>query len=471
VIIINLILIFTILLQLVQITFDIKVNRYIYIFNLAQLIIIAITLYQNSYQWQMYPFSALYILCILVYRKGSHRSLITNKVGKNILIATCWVIFLLSILIFYYFPLPFMRKTTGSYPVGTTTYTISSPTCEDPVNGSGEYKVYMQVWYPAGIKDDSLANYAISKEDMERIFELGNKASLLNKVKFVFLPLSKSKSNSYLNVKPIRTSTPLPLVIYNGGANSVVGQNSMLMEDLASHGFVVVSIGHPYGSIINYGDGTTVKPDTEIVRKLFTDAGNELTRYLKLVELKAMNQNDKYTLEEKYYYKLNIWKTLTNAWESDSMCVIDFLGNKTKSPEDMFYQKIDMDNIAVIGHSLGGYTAGNLCAHMNEVKTCVFFDTSPMSDYFYTDMKKPSLFIYAKTDNTINPYIHRNPTSPITVITIKNANHFSFMEQGYLAPSINPLGNDTLISGNQVLDIVYKSTTDFLVKNMNFIVK
>ena len=84
-IIINLILIFTILLQLVQITFDIKVNRYIYIFNLAQLIIIAITLYQNSYQWQLYPFSALYILCILVYRKGSHRSLITNKVGKNIL--------------------------------------------------------------------------------------------------------------------------------------------------------------------------------------------------------------------------------------------------------------------------------------------------------------------------------------------------------------------------------------------------
>ena len=94
------------------------------------------------------------------------------------------------------------------------------------------------------------------------------------------------------------------------------------------------------------------------------------------------------------------------------MCVIDFLGNKTKSPEDMFYQKIDMDNIAVIGHSLGGYTAGNLCAHMNEVKTSVFFDTSPMSDYFYTDMKKPSLFIYAKTDNTINPYIHQKSYIP-----------------------------------------------------------
>ena len=105
----------------------------------------------------------------------------------------------------------------------------------------------MQVWYPAGIKDDSLANYAISKEDMERIFELGNKASLLNQVKFVFLPLSKSKSNSYLNVKPIRTSTPLPLVIYNGGANSVLGKIQCLCEDIASHGFVVVSIGHPYG--------------------------------------------------------------------------------------------------------------------------------------------------------------------------------------------------------------------------------
>lgn len=391
--------------------------------------------------------------------------------GKNLLITSCWVIFLLSALMFYYFPLPFMRKTTGSYPVGTTAYAITSPTCKDPINGSGDYKVYIQVWYPAEKKDGSLANYAISKEDMEGIYELGNKDSLINKVDIIFLPLSKSKSNSFQNATPIRLSASMPLVIYNGGANSVVGQNSMLMEDLASHGFIVVSIGHPYGSIINYGDGTTVMPDTEIVSKLFADAGNELTRYLKLVELKAMNQNHKYVLEEKYYHKLNLWKTLTNAWESDSICVIDFLGNKTKSSKDMFYQKIDMDNIGVIGHSLGGYTAGNLCAHMSEVKTCVFFDTSPMSDYFYTLMAKPSLFIFAKTDNSIKPYIHRNPTSPITVITIKNANHFSFMEQGYFAPSINPLGNDTLISGNQVLDIVYKSTTDFLVRNMNFAVK
>lgn len=470
-IIINLILIFTILLQLFQITFGIKVNRHIYIFHLAQFILIFITLYQNSYQWQLYPFIAIGILCILIYRKGSHRSLITNKAGKNVLIATFWVIFLLSIVIFYYFPLPFMRKTTGSYSVGTTTFTITSPTCKDPINGSEDYKVYFQVWYPAEKKDRRLANYAISKEDMQRIFELGNKDSFLNKVNFIFSPLSISKSNSYLNAKPIRVSASLPLVIYNGGSNSVVGQNSMLMEDLASHGFVVVSIGHPYGSIINYGDGTNVTPDTEFVRKLFNDAGNELTRYLKLVEMKAMNQNDKYALQEKYYYKLNLWKPLTNAWESDSNCVIDFLGNKTRSLDDMFYQKIDMDNIGVIGHSLGGYTAGNLCAHMSEVKSCVFFDTSPMSDYFFTHMTKPSLFIYAKTDNTIKPYIHRNPTSPITVITIKNANHFSFMEQGYFAPSINPLGNDTLISGNQVLDIAYKSTTDFLVTNMNFALK
>ena len=52
-------------------------------------------------------------------------------------------------------------------------------------------------------------------------------------------------------------------------------------------------------SMINYGDGTTVKPDTEIVRKLFADAGNEFNPIFKIIELKAMNQNDKYTLEEK----------------------------------------------------------------------------------------------------------------------------------------------------------------------------
>ena len=68
--------------------------------------------------------------------------------------------------------------------------------------------------------------------------------------------LSDAPTHSYENAVPI-DSGPVPTVIFSHGGFAYRQSNSALMEHLASHGYLVLSITHPYvssGTIHENGD-------------------------------------------------------------------------------------------------------------------------------------------------------------------------------------------------------------------------
>ncbi len=468
---INVLFILSVLILLVLTTFNITASKTFLLLSLAQLLIIIFLLINNYYQWQLIPLYIVYLLCLLLV--FSNKRLFYSRfllVGKLLILASCWVVSVLSIYLYFIFPIPILSKPTGIYDVGVTSYTLSSPYCTDPISGSKKYQVYFKVWFP---KDNNhsgmLANYPITREYMEKQVIFDHRETNDHKLPdFVFLPLNILKSYSYIDTEPNKLLNDLPLIIYNSGTFSSVGQNSILMEELASQGFIVVSIGHIYGSIIIYDDGNTIMPNSRNTMKLFNNAAQEAALLIEERENAIKNGQNAINAQEIYFNRLNNWRRIINDWESDSICVIEFLKNKTNTQGDIFYQKINVNNIGVIGHSLGGFTAGNLCAHQGEVKACVFFDTIIQSDYFFSDMEKPSLFIYAGSHKIIDPYIENNHGSPITVIALKNANHYSFMEQRLLAPTyLYPYQFD-LVTTYDTLEVTYEATVKFPLKYMKF---
>jgi hypothetical protein len=461
---INVLLIMSVLIQLILVTFNISVPKLFWFYYLAQLVFIIFSLVVNHYQWQLIPIYLVYILCLLIFiiKKYTKHSIFL-LIGKIIFLLCCWAVFIYSVYLYFILPLPIITKPTGMYFVGTTSYTITPPTCNDPINGSAKYKVFIKVWYPAENDDGPLARYPISKEIMDRII----KPNYINVKSYTFLPLNKVDSYSFLDAQLNTKLRNLPLIIYNGGSYSIVGQNSMLLEELASQGFIVVSIAHYYGDVVIYNDGSSIMPTSHVTRRLFNNATGESIPLDGEMQ-RAIEHGQNIILAQKLYFsRLKGWQTIIQDWESDSLCVINYLGKKTKSPEDIFYEKININNIGVIGHSLGGFTAGNLCAHLDDVKACVFLDTIPRSDYFFSDMKKPSLFIYPNSSEIISPYLEKNPSSPIKVITIENANHYSFMEQRILAPLLFPPYRFDLITTYHTLNVTSKETTKFLLENFS----
>ena len=179
---------------------------------------------------------------------------------------------------------------------------------------------------------------------------------------FALLPINFYDSNSYLDANLSKKENHYPIILYNGALFSVIGQNSLLMEDLASHGFIVISIGHPYGTVINYDDGSFLTPRTKYIFRALDLALTQASELQNQYDTWKKNGVSTYDADKAYFNKLYWWKVIVDQWEADNNCVIDYLKEKNNDKSGDFFGKFDFTNLGVIGHSLGGYTAGNMCA-------------------------------------------------------------------------------------------------------------
>ena len=80
---------------------------------------------------------------------------------------------------------------------------------------------------------------------------------------FFFQYLKHSFTNSHENAPLTDAAANQPVVIYSHGYTSFLGQNTALMEELASHGYIVFSVQHTYDSspvVFPNGDVAAMDP-------------------------------------------------------------------------------------------------------------------------------------------------------------------------------------------------------------------
>ena len=131
----------------------------------------------------------------------------------------------------------------------------------------------------------------------------------------------------------------LPLVIFSHGAFGYYQSNTSTYMELASHGYVVASLDHPYHSFFTKdSDGKTILVNLDFIQ----------------TAMRIGNSDDEIS-EEEIYEITSKWMELR---EADMNFVIDTL----KNPENLnsietIVKAINRDKIGLIGHSLGGATA------------------------------------------------------------------------------------------------------------------
>lgn len=129
---------------------------------------------------------------------------------------------------------------------------------------------------------------------------------------------------------PEDENTKHPLVIFSHGSFGIEDSNSSLFEELASNGYIVASLGHPYHSFItSLSDGSDVYVDSSFFQSVMDSQGSE-----------------------------NLEKTREgfNEWKSIRVEDISFVLDSILSDEK-YSSKIDQEKIFLSGHSLGGSAA------------------------------------------------------------------------------------------------------------------
>ncbi|MBE0687069.1 MAG: acetylxylan esterase, partial [Anaerolineaceae bacterium] len=126
-----------------------------------------------------------------------------------------------------------------------------------------------------------------------------------------------------------------PLIIFSHGGLGTITSNESLYLELASHGYVVCSIGHPYHALWTKDDkGSLTWANKDYFREL-------------------QEEDPEKNLAQSYSYYQKWMKIRTD----DINFVLDNFLDKADTRLEEIYARIDVDRIGMIGHSLGGSAA------------------------------------------------------------------------------------------------------------------
>lgn len=323
-----------------------------------------------------------------------------------------------------------IMNTTGPYSIGTTRYYFideNRPEIFTPEEDDNR-EVAIKIWYPA--KDiTGLIKAPYIEKARERKRELPNNSPLTHSF---FDKIEHVQSNSFYNAEITESKEKYPIIFFSHAYNAGMSSNTILMEELASYGYITISIGHAYET------SHFIKEDGTI--KTFGNGNEELTK-------RSIERRDSYSLQAKINdtnddeeLRLIIQELMNNRpkimeslriWVEDISFIINKLEEINKT-DDLFRGKLDLDKIGVIGHSFGGAAAGQACIVEKRCKAGVNLDGLQIGDMLDKPLEKPFMFMHHDNKNVINNKPNKiffNQSLSFTyLLLIKETTHFNFSD-------------------------------------------
>jgi dienelactone hydrolase len=324
--------------------------------------------------------------------------------GLTVLFATLWVDHGRST------PLP---APTGPYKVGRTTYIWRDETRVNPYATVALTKqdLAVWIWYPAAPtssarKSEYLPDYWIRALEHHEGFILGR---LLSR------DLTSVETHSRSDADVSSEQAMYPVVILRAGGGALSSDYTTLAEDLASHGYIVVSFDAPYRTVI------TAFPDGRVATRA---AGEDFDR----MPSSSTAQH--------------LATQLMNVWIADLKFVLDRLQQlNANDPTGRFKGKFDMQKVGIAGHSLGGATAAQFCHDDPRCTAGIDIDGMPFGNVIQDGLHQPFFFLMSdhsrESGGSESQTVERNIESIYNQVaegkrwglTITGANHFTFSDQ------------------------------------------
>ena len=132
---------------------------------------------------------------------------------------------------------------TGKFNVGTQICEWEDQSREEWfTEKEGDYRrLVLQVWYPAQKSNKIKANYLDFPD--KRVEPLSRRIEL---PEYFFKHIKNVKSNSIYDIPIYDKSKLYPLILFSHGLGGMRMQNTIQLEELASHGYIVIAMDHTY---------------------------------------------------------------------------------------------------------------------------------------------------------------------------------------------------------------------------------
>lgn len=141
---------------------------------------------------------------------------------------------------------------TGPYPVGTVPVHLVDRSRPDPVAGPGRFREVMaSVWYPA--RD-------VGRHPRARWMPAAALRALLTSAGFAADAAVAPLTAGHVGAPVRRTAERLPVVVFSHGAHDHRADTTVVVQELASQGYVVVTVDHTHDAFSEFPDGRLTVP-------------------------------------------------------------------------------------------------------------------------------------------------------------------------------------------------------------------
>ena len=203
-------------------------------------------------RWQMIPAYALTVLFFLIWLLGIvkpsgihvNRFIAGTGVGLAVLVLGASIALPIVIPVFH-FP-----KPTGPYQIGTVTYHWVDMSRREifSTDPNAHRELMAQVWYPA--KGDSSSARASYVQDAGTLSSAAagalSSAGVIHLPGFFFDHFQYVTTNAIPSAPMADSQSSYPVLIYLTGIDGFRSVSTFQVEELVSHGYIVVGIDQPY---------------------------------------------------------------------------------------------------------------------------------------------------------------------------------------------------------------------------------
>lgn len=333
-------------------------------------------------------------------------------------------------------------KSHGEFSTATTIFQLTDLHRKDDFSDERNQfrKIMIQVWYPAEVTlEGEKALYFPS----QNILEVMKKEKYYGLNQILFDEWKTLRTNSVFDLPISKKQTKYPLLLFSHGLGVSRSNYTIFVEELASYGYIVVSIDHPYVGLTVLPTGRTISISHD-KRKMSPETNTD--------------------------------RVIENA--KDASFVLDkLLSDKSSSVFVRFAKHIDSKRVGMLGHSLGGATAFETCRIDHRFKACANMDGAPFGEVTKIGVKKPSLLlrgnpVYSDEELTkrgetreqrekflqqmkvlFESFLPRQKGIPAYIVRIKGTGHMSFSDTPFLMPELLTRQGGTFIEPNRGFSI------------------
>lgn len=309
-----------------------------------------------------------------------------------------------------------LPKPTGRYTVGTQSvdWTDDSRKCSFPPNVNLSRQILLQIWYPASQSGDlPVASYNPSNPKYQNI-----------------------TTHSVLNAKPIRSDKKFPVIFVIPGRGTSRMAYTILAEDLASRGYFVLSIDMPEIGYVKYENGHEIVPSD--------------------------SYNPGVLMRGPYEKVDSFFQTPVKIGLQD----LEFVFRKIQSSirgheENNIWNKLDLKNVGILSHSLGGRIGGAWADKNMNIKAYLSMEGIPPREIRYNGLNVAQCHLvtsgtypYAKENYSS---ITDNHISDTYLIILDKYGHNSITDY----PILNPGGYGYEIDPQEALTTIVEICLSF----------